>query len=412
MSHDRAAVGTRGAAPPDRLSRVRQWLTRASSAGSHERNTLLLVAKSTVAACVGWVIAHRLMHAQFPAFAPFSAVLMMQVTVYQSVSQALRYVGAVVVGVALQGVLGFVAGPDLATFALVAFIALVIGRWRPLGTQGGQVVTAAFFAFSAFLSAGSSGERLSLLGEIVLLVLVGCAVGVLVNVVLVPPLRYRSAEYGVRSLAHSLCDLLSDMFAALQENSLEEERTRQWRHRAGDLRSSVDQARSSVETAYESLFYNPRRLLPGRRMTADFSGYRAVIDGLERVAHQVASMTRSLDQWRESEGERGRGGHGRFVQVYGDFLSSAATIARLLSEVDEDRLQDQATKLCQAAGSAQDSRKRLADLGDREQLPAEDLHHPYGVLLLEADRLMVEFQHTCDVLQDAVDRHTATRAAP
>ncbi|EST37156.1 hypothetical protein N566_14545 [Streptomycetaceae bacterium MP113-05] len=409
MSHDQAAADTRRAAPLGRSSRIRQWWKRAASAGSHEQNTVLVVVKSALAACVAWTLAHRVMHAQFPAFAPFSAVLMMQVTVYQSVAQALRYVGAVVVGVALQGVLGFAAGPDLATFALVAVVALAIGRWRPLGSQGSQVVTAAFFAFSAFLTAPTNSDRLMLLGEIVVLVLVGCAVGVLVNVLLLPPLRYRSAEHGVRSLAHSLCDLLSDMFAALQEEGLDEERTRQWRNRSADLGSAVSQARSAVATAHESLYYNPRRLFRGSRMRADFTGYRAVIDGLERVAHQVASMTRSLDQWRDAEDAPAEEGHGDFLRVYGDFLSAAATIARLLSRVDEDRLAEQAKELCQSAQSAQDSRERLAARADRGRLPVEDLHRPYGVLLLEADRLMVELQHTCDVLQDAVNRLSAPR---
>ncbi|WP_223775186.1 hypothetical protein [Streptomyces sp. 135] len=40
--------------------------------------------KSALAATVAWWIAHDLLHAKSPAFAPFSAVLIMNVTVYQS----------------------------------------------------------------------------------------------------------------------------------------------------------------------------------------------------------------------------------------------------------------------------------------------------------------------------------------
>ncbi|MGX9225408.1 FUSC family protein [Streptomyces albus] len=127
-----------------RAARMRQWLTRAKGSAGYERHTLELIGKSALAATVAWFVAHDLMAARSPAFAPFSAVLMMQVTVYRSLLQSLRYLGAVVAGVAIQAALGFLAGPDLLTFALVALIAMVIGRWRRLGTQGGQVATAAF----------------------------------------------------------------------------------------------------------------------------------------------------------------------------------------------------------------------------------------------------------------------------
>ncbi|MGW7611646.1 hypothetical protein ACWGKW_31200 [Streptomyces sp. NPDC054766] len=45
--------------------------------------------------------------------------------------------------------LGFLAGPDLLTFGLVTVTASAVGRSRLPGSQGPQVVTAAYFAFSA-----------------------------------------------------------------------------------------------------------------------------------------------------------------------------------------------------------------------------------------------------------------------
>ncbi|WP_235445370.1 aromatic acid exporter family protein [Streptomyces sioyaensis] len=88
-----------------------QWWRRALKSAGHGRYAVLLIAKSTLAATIAWVISYEFLHAKSPAFAPFSAVLIMQVTVYQSMVQALRYVSAVTAGVAVQGVLGFLAGP-------------------------------------------------------------------------------------------------------------------------------------------------------------------------------------------------------------------------------------------------------------------------------------------------------------
>ncbi|WP_371789820.1 aromatic acid exporter family protein [Streptomyces sp. NBC_01471] len=412
MAQSAASPPRARAAAQGRSARVRQWLRRAAGSDGHERHTLELIGKSTLAATISWLIAYDVMHAVSPAFAPFSAILIMQVTVYQSVTQALRYVGAVSAGVALQAALGLLAGPDLLTFALVALVALSIGRWRPLGSQGPQVATAALFAFSTYVSASSSGQALTQLGQIILLVFIGCGVGVLVNLLVLPPLRYRSAEYGIHTLAQSLCDLISDIYPALkEEEGLEKERTAHWRRRAASLGSIVAQAQSSVNTARESIYYNPRQLFRrkhGHHVT--FDGYQAVVDALERVSYQVASMTRSLDQ-EQDEDERTGQEQRRFYHAYGDLLASLAHITGLFIEIDEDRLTDQAKQLCKAASEAQEVYQQLAKDAQAGSLRISDPSYPYGILLAEAARLMHEFQYTCDILQHGVDHRAQQKSS-
>ncbi|GAO11547.1 hypothetical protein TPA0598_08_04580 [Streptomyces lydicamycinicus] len=388
-------------ARPGRMARVRQWWGRALGSEGHERTTVLLVAKGTLAATIAWVISYHLLHAQSPAFAPFSAVLIMQVTVYQSLLQSSRYVGAVVAGVAVQAALGFLVGPEVLTFALVALVALTIGRWPALGSQGSQVATAAFFAFSTYVSATSTLDKSTQLGQIILLVLIGCGVGVLVNVTVLPPLRYRSAEYGIRTLAHALCDLVSDIHPVMREGGLDEESTGRWRSRAEQTGELVTQARTGLRMARESLHYNPRRLVRRGRPHTGFEGYAAVLEALERTVGQIAALTRSLDQWSADE-DRHR--YGAFLASYADFLESLSRITRVFANLDEDRLGDQAPELCQLADEAQDYRRRLAEEAERGELPLADPSRPYGVLVIEAARLMEEFQYTCDVLQHHVDR--------
>ncbi|GAA2340783.1 hypothetical protein Scani_15540 [Streptomyces caniferus] len=390
-----------------RVHRMRQWWRRAWGAAGHERDTLLLIGKSALAATVAWVISYDLLQAQSPAFAPFSAVLIMQVTVYRSLLQSLRYVGAVVSGVAVQAALGFLVGPDLLTFVLVALVALVIGRWPALGSQGSQVVTAAFFAFSTYISATSNLDKITQLGQIILLVLIGCGVGVVVNVAVVPPLRYRSAEHGIRTLAHALCDLVGDMYPALREGELDEERSNHWRRRAGQTEELISQARSGLRTARESLYYNPRRLFGRHQGHTTFQGYDAVLEALERVLYQMASLTRSLDTWQEDEGDRsGRA----FLGRYADFLEAVCDITQVLGTLDEDHLHDQARQLCRLADTAQERCRRVTGEAEQAELPLADPALPYGVLVVESTRLMDEFQHTCDVLQRYVD-DGADRAA-
>ncbi|GCD32869.1 FUSC family protein [Streptomyces chrestomyceticus JCM 4735] len=382
-----------------RFARVRQWWTRAWGSAGHERHTLLLIGKSTLAATVAWVFSYNVLDAESPAFAPFSAVLIMQVTVYQSLLQLLRYVGAVATGVAVQAVLGYLAGPDLLTFALVAVVALTIGRWPALGSQGSQVATAAFFAFSTYVSAPAGIDKITHLGQIILLVLIGCGVGVIVNVALVPPLRYRSAEHGIHTLARALCDLVSDMYPAMREGEMEEERISHWRSRAEQTGGLINQAENGLRTARESLYYNPRNRLGRHRGRKGFEGYGTVLKALERTMYQMASLTRSLDQWRQDGAERDR----RFLRGYADFLESISRITQVLGELTEESLSDQAGELCGLADRAQECCRKVTEQAEEDGLPLTDPAYPYGVLVVEATRLMDEFQYTCDVLQQQVD---------
>ena len=204
-------------------------MERAWSSPGYERNTVLLIGKSALAATLAWWIAHDLLNATSPAFAPFSSVLVMNVTIYKSVWQTLRYIAAVIVGVAVQAAIGFTAGPDLFAFVVVALIALTLGQWSALGEQRSQVATAAFFAFSIYAAAATNTDGAHQLGHIVLLVLIGCGLGLIVNLCIAPPLRYHSAEQGLHALAAAMESLLDDMADGLSSGDIDVERAERWR---------------------------------------------------------------------------------------------------------------------------------------------------------------------------------------
>ncbi|MEU0300814.1 aromatic acid exporter family protein [Streptomyces sp. NPDC006175] len=373
-----------------------QWWRRALSYSGDERDTLLVIGKSALAATLAWVISYDVLDSHSPAFAPFSAVLIMQVTVYRSVLQSLRYVGAVIAGVLVQGALGFLAGPDLLTFVLVALIALAIGRWHVLGVQGPQVATAAFFAFSTYTSSSTDAQRFHRLGEIVVLVLIGCAIGTVVNVLVAPPLRYRSAEYGIRNLAHSLHSLLADMHPVLAEGVPDLDTTGEWRARAERTEDVIGQARSRLRTAKESALLNPRRLLRPYRKHPGFQGYEAVLGALERTLYQMASLTRGLDRTREEDEA-----HRPFLQRYAAFLKSVGAIAEVLTTLDETTLRPQAKRLQRLADEAEARRDELVEETRRLSVSLTDPSALYGILVVEATRLMEEFRYTGEVLLEA-----------
>ncbi|MGW3800677.1 aromatic acid exporter family protein [Streptomyces clavifer] len=387
---------TTGRPDTGRFAALTHWWRRAFSYSGDERDTLLVIGKSALAATLAWATSSYALDASSPAFAPFSAVLIVQVTVYRSVVQSLRYVGAVVAGVLVQAALGFLAGPDLLTFVLVALIALTIGRWPLLGVQGPQVATAAFFAFSTYTSSSGDSERFSQLGEIVLLVLIGCAIGTAVNVLVAPPLRYRSAEYSIRSLAHTLHGLLADMYPVLAEGVPDQDSTGQWRARAARTGGMIEQARTGLRTAKESALLNPRRLMLRYRGHPGFQGYEAVLGALERTLYQVAALARGLDRYREEDEARRP-----FLLRYAAFLESVGAVAEVLTTLDETTLLPQAEELDLLTDRAEARRDEVIEETRRLSLSLADPSAPYGVLVTEATRLLEEFRYTSDVLLHA-----------
>ncbi|WP_030559493.1 FUSC family protein [Streptomyces aureocirculatus] len=375
-------------------------MARAYGAPGRERDTALLIAKCVLAATLSWWIAHALLNATSPAFAPFSAVLTMNVTIYRSVLQTLRYTAAVIVGVAVQAAIGFTAGPDLFAFAVVAAIALTLGQWQALGEQRSQVATAAFFAFSTYATTTTNTDRALHLGQIILLVLIGCGVGLIVNLCIAPPLRYRSAEQGLRALAAEMESLLDDMADGLSSGDVDSERAGQWRTAGERAQRAVGQARAGLSTAESSLPFNPRRLLPAHRGYLTFDRYRNALNALERAVYQLGSLTRSLDQWRETEETYT---YAPLLEASADFARRLRDIAHVVAELDSDTLAEQAEEMRRRAAFAQEALQTVLNAVGEYELPLADASRPYGVLVVEATRLMEEFQHTCDVLRDTAD---------
>lgn len=435
-----------------RISRLRQWLRRPVGWPGYEWDALLFVVKGTLAAALSWVVAYYLIGAEFPAFAPFSTILILQVTIYQSVVQSLRYVGAIAAGVAVQGVIVLLAGPDLVAFVLVALVALGLSRLPQLGPQRAQISTAAFFAFSAYVAATDEIQGYLHLGEIVLLVAVGCVLGILVNLLVFPPLRYRTAEHGVRTAGSAMSGILQDMAPAVRDGVFYKEHTEQWHTRAIRLSTTISQARASIQTAWESILYNPRRVLRRSGPSHKFQGYSNVLDALERLSRQITAITDDAtrightqreeeqndtgnddetasaaeDRYDEDENgnengngnttdSAGRDGTDRaspknaadtksgrnedsFYHIYGRFLGAVGEALNVIAEVDEERLTEQQATMRDRVDEAAAWQERLRSCrvsnGVTESVAAES--EIEEVMIVDAARLMEELRTTGD----------------
>lgn len=129
-----------------------------------------------------------------PFLAPWTALLTVHATVYRSFSRGLQSTVSSGLGVLLSCLIGAFLGVELWTFAL-ALLALLVGLvasrlWR-IRDEGVAIATTAIFVLGS-----GFGERAPLLVERLTEVGVGVVFGVVVNVLVIPPLRdTKAARY-------------------------------------------------------------------------------------------------------------------------------------------------------------------------------------------------------------------------
>jgi uncharacterized membrane protein YgaE (UPF0421/DUF939 family) len=244
------------------------------------RTQILLAAKAAVAAGIAWAVAAAVDPHSRPYFAPLAVILIVQPTVYDSLSQAFQRVVGVVLGVAAALAVSHFLTLSGWSIAIIVFAGLLVGWSIRLGPQGVvQVPVSALLVFAVgSATPGYGGRR-------VVDTLIGSAVAVLA--VLVSP----SAPAPERVVSDALApmrhcrDVLTNIGSAIS-SAWTLEQAEAWRTQALGLVDATAQARRVHEEHQLTARWNAR----ARRQ-------RPVLDradGALRVGERVAIQTRSI----------------------------------------------------------------------------------------------------------------------
>lgn len=240
--------------------RVKEAYQRVWERRGYERETAVLVLKSAVAATLALAVGMPLdPQGSFVGFAPFSALLIVQPSVYGAVYQSWRYVAAVVAGALFAGAGGLTVGLEIWSFALAVLAALVVGQVRFFGGQGKQVPVVAAFAL-----ANGSAESVTDLGQLLLMVGLGALSALLTNLVMAPAIRFRDAENAVLDFTDTMRDITTGLTEELR-GEVDESRIDYWTRRSESLDNIADNAWDTVERQENRVRLNPRRLLLDRK---------------------------------------------------------------------------------------------------------------------------------------------------
>lgn len=294
-------------------------------------DTALMLGKAVVAGTLAWTLATRVFHASNAAFAAFAAMLLMHQTIAESVQKALHYTAAVLVGIGLVSAVALPSGAGLFVFPLILLLSLLVGRWYRLGSQGFNVTVAAIFAYGVVAMPEDGTSPLALIVDLIGMVLLGAAIAVGTNLLIAPPLRYRTAEHAVRSYCESVEQLLDDMATALTEGFPDEDSAREWRRRSEELLRVVSQPRSTVDHAYETSKFNPRRLVAKGSVT--FDGHRVTVQAVERIVQQLVVITAGLLRVAQADEAPPAPHHPERLEFFGNYAALVDSIRDAVAAV-------------------------------------------------------------------------------
>ncbi|MEO5780339.1 MAG: aromatic acid exporter family protein [Arthrobacter oryzae] len=246
---------------------------------------LQLAAKAGLAAGIAYFIAPFMpgSAADYPYYAPLGALVAMYENVAGSIRQGLQTLVGLGLGIGLAFLLFSRGNPSPFTVAIVMGLGVVLAGLPRLGSGGDWIPTAALLVL---LVGGHDQDRFSF--GYLLQMGVGVTVGIMVNLLVFPPLHFRAATLSIAELRLALARQLGDMAAALRESWPPQRED--WSRRSEKLALSARSVRQAVQKADISRQANPRRVRYPHDLERDYRHLRE----LESLTFHVQDVTQVL----------------------------------------------------------------------------------------------------------------------
>ena len=264
----------------------RFWRSSVRRVGERGRSAAVRAIRLTGAAVAAFLVAELVgLDDPPPLIAALTALIVVQVTLTETLLNGLQRVVSVVAGVLLA--LGFVSVVGLHWWSLGLLVgaSIVVGQLLRLGPQLVEAPISAMLV----LGVGYLGEAENVAKGRVLETLVGCAVGLAVNLIAPPPVASRFAGQALQKLADEIAGLL-DTAATEIPHGLFPDATRRWLEDARRLNRHVPQLDRALAHAEESRQLNLRALAKRDRAV----GLRDGLEALEHCSVTVRSLFRSV----------------------------------------------------------------------------------------------------------------------
>ena len=344
----------------------------------------LRTAKTTLAAVLSFVLAQHLLTSQQPVLAPLTALLVVQLTMYETLASGLQRVASVVTGVLIA--VGFATWVGLTwwSLGLVVAASLVIGRLLHLGDHLLEVPISAMLVLAV---GGAEGPALDRVYE----TLIGAAVGVAVNVAIAAPLYVQPASDALGELAERMATFLRQLADQLGTGWSRESADRMLND-ARLLGDEVDHADRTVARAQDSARFNPRVAQAREALPR----LRTGLTGLEHTYVTIRNLCRSLldrtyfvpsEQAETVYDAQVRDALAQVLEAAADAIGHVSAVTSGIQAQDAAR-----TEVDRRLSELHRRRDRLAELLHEESVADRAAWQQHGALLTDLDRMRIEIE--------------------
>lgn len=335
---------------------------------------LLQIIKTVIAAAGAWWVSVELLDSELPFLAPWTALLTVHATVHRSLSRGVQTTVASAIGVGLSFVIGYFLGVSLWTFALALIVGLAAARISWIRDEGVAIATTAIFVLGSGFQ-----EQAPLLDDRILEVVVGVAAGIVVNLLILPPLRDKQAGRYVDSVNERMGGVLASMAEEFSD-SWDTDKADAWFQETQSISQELSSAWSVVRFARESHRANPRGRLwgpfRGKRglrqssWNAEETSYEEILERADEGVSHLRHLARTLREASYSDGQWDDRFRNRWVKILGGVGRAIADPDAEVKSFDEDL-----TALS-------------ADMSEHEGLPG-DFWPTYGSLITSTRHIVV-----------------------
>jgi uncharacterized membrane protein YgaE (UPF0421/DUF939 family) len=345
--------------------------------------TVATIVRLTVTAVFAYLLALPLPNTSRPVMAPLTALLVVQVSIYQTLRTAVRRVASVVAGVLLALGLSAWVGFTWWSVGIAIALGLTVGYALHLRGEVLEVPISAMLIMSV-------GTRSAAIGRIEE-TFIGTAAGLVAGFVLTSP-QVQPAEEAIEDLCGRMADLLDRMTAGLSSGAGQAAAARDWLAAARSLGGEILQVDDALRQAEESTKLNPRSLrLPYSTITL-----RESLETLEHEAITLRVFARSLlDSTRLPDDDNPLSDPQvprTLADVLRELSAAVRTYGSLATEFDAPRHELLESELDRHLAAAHDHQDRLSELLGTDPA-ARPVGWPLrGELISHLDRLRTELE--------------------
>jgi uncharacterized membrane protein YgaE (UPF0421/DUF939 family) len=345
--------------------------------------TAVTIVRLTVTAVFAYLLALPLSNTSRPVLAPLTALLVVQVSIYQTLRTAARRVAGVVSGVLLALGLSAWVGFTWWSLGIGTALGLTVGYALHLREEVLEVPISAMLIMSV-------GTRSAATGRIVE-TFIGTAAGLVAGFVLTSP-RVQPAEEAIEDLCRMMADLLDRMAGGLAAGPVHTATASDWLVQARALGGEIRRVDDALRQAEESTKLNPRSLrLPFSAITL-----RGSLETLEHEATTLRVLARSLTDSTRLTGDDNPLAdpdvRHRLAGVLRELSAAVRTYGSLATEFDAPRHDLLESELGRHLAAAHDEQDRLSQLLGTDPAARPAGWPLRGELISHLDRLRTELE--------------------